>query len=381
MSETESVTQLFGLDVFEDVLARYGDATIDRVGIEETTLHLTSPLADPVGNERVAFLVTIHCENLQGCGEAAPAWWIGDSDLPSVQRDLQRWAHGVAGSKLATWLGDAGDVCLRSLTATPAARAAIQCAAIDALARAANASVAQLIAGPNASSAVPVSALLGSGDEAFTAQAARQARDAGVTRLKLKVGGSPVSDRARIDAVLANVGPETRVRLDANRGWSFEKACQALDGLDAARIEFIEEPLLVADVDQLAALYAQTGIAIAIDESLATGDQLDTWLGVPGIEVFVLKPSRLGGVWSAALIAARIDAAGSRSVITDSIEGATGTRAAVHLAAAWGNQSAVGLGGRALSAAKLKGETAVACGPGLDTRFGSRFDSTAQGEA
>ena len=103
----------------------------------------------------------------------------------------------------------------------------------------------------------------------------------------------------------------------------------------------------------LAGLYAATGIAIALDESITCARDLELFGEVcsPGL-VVVLKAARVGGPSRCLKIAELADAMGvSKLVITDSLENSIGASIAVHLATALSPRStAVGLGGARLLA-------------------------------
>ena len=93
-----------------------------------------------------------------------------------------------------------------------------------------------------------------------------------------------------------------------------------------------------------------------------------------GVDTAVLKPSVLGAVTELSVVAAALHAAGTKVVISSSLESAVGLTTALHLAAALGNGSgtAVGLGTSDLLAADLcepplsaNGSLVVPSGPGI----------------
>src|SRR5690606_8635487 len=62
----------------------------------------------------------------------------------------------------------------------------------------------------------------------------------GATVLKVKVGKSADGDIARIRAIRQAVGPDIKIRLDANQGWDLAAAVKALSAMEALNIEFCE---------------------------------------------------------------------------------------------------------------------------------------------
>jgi L-alanine-DL-glutamate epimerase-like enolase superfamily enzyme len=97
----------------------------------------------------------------------------------------------------------------------------------------------------------------------------RRHLDAGYTMVKMKVGGLPVDeDCRRIEAVLAVLGNEARLAVDANGKFAREDALAYAKALRPFGLKWFEEPCHPLDY----ALYAE--IAAAYDAPLATGENL-----------------------------------------------------------------------------------------------------------
>ena len=109
--------------------------------------------------------------------------------------------------------------------------------------------------------------------------------------LKVKVGGIPAKDaRDRIREIRKHVGSHIRLRIDANQGWSYEEALSVMRGGTELGIEFVEEPLKHATTETLVRLHAETGIALACDESVRTLDALNEVISSGAFQVLVIKP-------------------------------------------------------------------------------------------
>ena len=70
---------------------------------------------------------------------------------------------------------------------------------------------------------------------------------AGYRALKLRIGDSPARDLARVGAVRKAFGDELVVLTDANTGYTVEDARQAMPGLDAYGVGWLEEPFPAHD--------------------------------------------------------------------------------------------------------------------------------------
>ncbi len=136
-------------------------------------------------------------------------------------------------------------------------------------------------------------------------------------------------DVARVAAVRAALGPEGKVRLDANGGWSVAEAVTALRELDAFDLEYAEQP--VASVEDLAQLRRRVDIPIAADESIRRAeDPLRVkWLGAADIAVLKVQP--LGGVRACLRLAEQLE---MPVVVSSAVETSVGIAAGVALAAA-----------------------------------------------
>lgn len=228
-------------------------------------------------------------------------------------------------------------------TDRPAARHALQLAIMDLGARAANESLARYLGGPGHADRVAVNATLGDDDLEATTAAAERAVDDGFLTIKCKVGSRPLPDDIeRIRAVRAAIGSGPELRIDANRSWSPHEAREALAGIEAADVSYVEEPLADPTPDGLASLRDQ-GTGIAIDETLAWERTVTPapWLEV--VDVVILKPMVLGGIDRATAIATAARQAGVTPVVSTTVDAVVARTAAVHLAAALPGTAAAGL--------------------------------------
>ena len=112
---------------------------------------------------------------------------------------------------------------------------------------------------------VPVNALVPAVPAEAAAELAAEAVAAGVTTVKVKVGGGPLADDVdRVAAVRAALGPAGRIRIDANGAWDPDTAAAALERLAGFDLELVEQP--VADLADLARLRRRVRVPVAADE-------------------------------------------------------------------------------------------------------------------
>ena len=203
---------------------------------------------------------------------------------------------------------------------------AIETALCDRAARAAGVSLARWL-NPNAASRVQVNAAF---PGSAGASPARPPVRAGCPRsqvIKLKLPGDVAEALRRIE----QAGAAT-LRLDANRGFSFEDAATLLRAIADFPIDHVEEPLRDPTLSALLALQAMVPFPIAVDESL---DELGIEAVLSsGLRRIVVKPMVLGGPQRTREIAGRAAAAGIEVVVTTAMDSAVGAWMAAHVAAA-----------------------------------------------
>jgi len=275
-------------------------------------LPLTAPivLAGRTHAHRDGVLLRVeHADGAVGWGDAAP--------LPGFSRESLADAHAaLTGAARAIAAGDDLPDDL-----PPAARFAVETAFDD---------LAGALRPPDAPEALPLAGLILGGD------AVAQARDlaaAGYRAVKLKVGRA-AADAPTVRAVRDALPPHVALRLDANRAWTPDEARRFADAVAGLDLAFVEEPL--ADPDGLEALARDTGLPVALDESLSGA----TVLIPPWAVAVVLKPTILGGIGATRAWVGAARAAGVPAVLSGAFESGVGMRAVAALALATGAEPA-----------------------------------------
>lgn len=139
-------------------------------------------------------------------------------------------------------------------------------------------------------------------------------------------------DIARVRAVREALGPEGRVRIDANAAWNVDEAERALHALAEFDLEYAEQPC--ASVDELAELRARVkymGIPIAADESIRKAEDPIAVARAGAADLIVIKAQPLGGLRRALDIVAE---AGLPAVVSSALDTAVGLSQGAALAAA-----------------------------------------------
>lgn len=149
-------------------------------------------------------------------------------------------------------------------------------------------------------------------------------------KVKVAEPGQPESDDiARVEAVRDAIGPDGKVRVDANGGWDTDTAERMLKWLSPFGLEYAEQPC--ATLAELAALRRRVDVPVAADESIRRAEDPLAVRAAGAADIVVLKAQPLGGIRAALSIA---DACGLPVVVSSAVESSVGLAAGVALAAA-----------------------------------------------
>ena len=149
-------------------------------------------------------------------------------------------------------------------------------------------------------------------------------------KVKVAEPGEPGSaDVARVEAVRDAIGPDGKVRVDANGGWDLDQAARMLTDLAQFGLEYAEQPC--AALDELAQLRRRVSVPLAADESIRRAEDPMKVRAAGAADIVVLKAQPLGGVAAALRIA---EACGLPVVVSSAVDTSVGLAAGVALAAA-----------------------------------------------
>jgi len=154
----------------------------------------------------------------------------------------------------------------------------------------------------------------------------------GCRTAKVKVaerGQSDADDIERVEAVRDAIGPDGKIRVDANGGWDVAHAKRVLRQLARFGLEYAEQPC--ASLEELAELRREVAVPLAADESIRRAEDPLRVRAAGAADIVVLKVQPLGGVRAALRIA---EDCGLPVVVSSAIDTSVGLAAGVALAAA-----------------------------------------------
>ena len=212
------------------------------------------------------------------------------------------------------------------------AKAAIEMACIDLTARRLGIPVHQYLGGA-VIDRVRFNAWIGILPPDEAALEARKWFDRGFRSAKIKVGGGIRADRERVKAVRESVGPEMRLRADANAGYSVDDAISLGRALEPFGMQLLEQPVAADDLAGLARVRQAIGIPVMADESIVDHKSLIDVIRADAADVVKLKVMKQGGLLKCRRMVDTAAAAGIGVVIGHGFGLGVNTLAEIMLAA------------------------------------------------
>ena len=173
--------------------------------------------------------------------------------------------------------------------------------------------------------------------------------------IKIKVaepGQTLAEDTARVARARELLGPDGRIRVDANGAWNVDEAETAIHAFAPYDLEYVEQPC--ASVEELAEIRQRVkymGIPIAADESVRKAEDPLAVARAGAADILVIKAQPLGGIDAALAI---VRDAGLPVVVSSALDTSVGLSMGAFLAASVpGLDYDCGLGTAALLAADV----------------------------
>lgn len=306
------------------------DITIKTVSIPLNTPFRTA-LRTVTSMENV--LVEVHSDSgLSGFGSAAPATVITGETVATIIGGVEHLRDHLQGMEITAY--EALFTRLNnSIVGCMSAKAAVDIAIHDLLAKSLNIPLYRFLGGPVRE--VDTDITISLDDPGAMAVKSRERIEQGFSTLKIKVGGDVTTDLARLQSIRDAVGDTIRIRIDANQGWKPKQAIQVGRLLEKKNIpiELMEQPVSSHDYEGLKFVRENCSFPVYADESMFSARdalRLVTMNAVDGINIKLMK---CGGIYNALKIAAIADTAGIPCLIGSMMECSVSVTAAAHLAA------------------------------------------------
>lgn len=162
---------------------------------------------------------------------------------------------------------------------------------------------------------------------------AREAVAAGFRVVKVKVGESPEMDERRLAAVREAVGPDVRIRIDANQGWTPADAIRTCRAIAPLGIELCEQPVASWDWEGMKRVRAGVPMPVMADESVHSPHDAIAGIRHDAMDMINIKLMKSGGILRSVQIAQIAEAAGLTCMVGSMSESRLGVTAGAHVVA------------------------------------------------
>ncbi len=152
--------------------------------------------------------------------------------------------------------------------------------------------------------------------------------------LKIKVGNDPDLDICRLLAIRKAIGPDIKLRIDANQGWKPKEAVVVVDRLSQKHvdIELLEQPVPAGDYAGMRFVRDRVDIPVIADESVFSASDALRLIEMQAADGINIKLMKCGGIFNALKIAAIAESAGLTCMVGSMMESSLSVAAAAHLA-------------------------------------------------
>lgn len=266
---------------------------IERATLREVPRTLARPFRSSAGvvSERHVLILTLEGQGVEGWSECVAP----DTPHYTYETTTTAWhvlteylLPGAVGREVA----EPADVLAAAVDVRghPMAKAALEMAAWDMVARARGVSLAELLGGGRP--AVDVGVSLGMMPTEDLVEAVERHLADGYSRVKVKIG--PGRD-VGVLAALRERFADLTLWADANSSYALADAPR-LQELDALGLGMLEEPLPPGALVDCARLQEQLATPVCLDESIAGPSDAAVALELGSCRVVNLKPGRVGGL-------------------------------------------------------------------------------------
>jgi len=218
-----------------------------------------------------------------------------------------------------------------TLTGNPRAKAALETAMYDALARSYHVPLFLMLGSRYRKEIKVIKMVSVDSPEAMAEEAKQLVRDG--LSLKLKVSGKIDQDLPRVAAVRKAVGDDVFIKVDANEAYDAKTAIRLAKGLADHGVEVFEQPVPRDQFDALWEVKQHSPIKIEADQSVRTVTDAQMVIKNRMVDSINTGIPKVGSIGEVRRIAELCEMNGIRCALSNTAGSMVGDAAAVHLAA------------------------------------------------
>lgn len=274
---------------------------IKSVSTYPLDLNLKEPFA--IANETMyvgenVFLKIETDEDIVGWGCATPDT-VTSETKDSVINCFNSILKDILIGEDPTRINFLNDIIEEKIKGNPSLRAGINMGLYDIIGKKANMPLYKLLGGYR--DKIETSVTIGLNPIDVMIEKAKEFVNQGFTCLKIKCGMDPDQDIEVVLAIRDIVGSKIKIRLDANEGYSLEKALRVIETLEklGADIEILEQPTPAKYLYALKEVTAQCTVPIMADETALTLRDSLKAVKMEIADMINVKLMKIGGITNA----------------------------------------------------------------------------------
>lgn len=213
-------------------------------------------------------------------------------------------------------------------TGQPIAKAALDMAVHDLVAKAAGMSLRAFLGGSNARREMALSYTLTGHDRASILEEMGEGKAAGFKHFNFKAAVAPETDIEVAETVKAEIPTGGFVWADANQGFQLHDARRVASAFEKIGVDLLEQPLPADQRHLMRHLRQSTAIPLAVDEASVSPADFFHYAAEELVDYLVIKLTRSGGIWPTVQQIAVAEAAGLPLILSGLTDGLL-TKAAV----------------------------------------------------
>lgn len=306
---------------------------IEKIETTKLEMPYTKPLVTATNNFTVArgLLVTVGTnEGVEGYGYSDLFPRTGETPQTAEHVIESILKSKVVGQELENLSRIRADID-HALTGHPRAKAALESAMYDALARSYHIPLYVMLGGKYRGE-IRVIKMVSVGDPEAMAEEAKRLVSDGLS-LKLKVSGKIDKDLPRVAAVRKAVGDGVFIKIDANEAYDAKTAIRLAKRLADLGVEVFEQPVPRDQLDALWEVKKHSPIKIEADQSCRNFADAQALIKNRMVDSINTGIPKVGSIGEVRRIAELCEMNGVRCALSNTAGSMVGDAAAVHLAA------------------------------------------------
>jgi L-alanine-DL-glutamate epimerase-like enolase superfamily enzyme len=118
----------------------------------------------------------------------------------------------------------------------------------------------------------------------------------GCREIKMKVGLNPERDVERLKTVRQAVGPNIKIRVDANQAWSVATSIKYVKKMERYDLQAVEQPVPIWDLEGMAEIRRAVDTPLIADESVWTLKDAYDIISKRAADIFYVRIEEAGGM-------------------------------------------------------------------------------------